>query len=178
VKEAPADPLSRGIMRPQKPEGLELAEVDLAKGDADDAADLADKAMTDPKADHGEAQYVLAVVDLMHGQAEDAKEGFEKTLTLTKDPRTLAWSHIYLGRLYDTMATPDRQHAVAEYQAALEVRDGRPDTRLAAEAGLKKPFALPQRERQTDQSDDDANFDPTGKAQKEAYKPDAPNTPK
>ena len=177
VKQAPADPLSRGNMQPQKPEGLELAELDLAKGDGDDAADLADKAMADPKADHGEAQYVLAVVDLMHGQAEDAKEGFEKTLTLTKDPRTLAWSHIYLGRLYDTMATPDRQHAVAEYEAALEVRDGRPDTRLAAEAGLKKPFALPQRERSQDQSDD-SNFDPTGKAQKEAYQPDAPTSPK
>ena len=177
VKQAPADPLSRGNMRPPKPEGLELAELDLAKGDGDDAADLADKAMADPKADHGEAQYVLAVVDLMHGQAEDAKEGFEKTLTLTKDPRTLAWSHIYLGRLYDTMATPDRQHAVAEYEAALEVRDGRPDTRLAAEAGLKKPFALPQRERSQDQSDD-SNFDPTGKAQKEAYQPDAPTSPK
>ena len=173
VKEAPADPLSRGNARPQKPEGLELAELDLAKGNVADAADLADKAMQDPKGNHGEAQYVLAVVDLMQGHAADAKKGFETTLTLSKDPRTLAWSHIYLGRLYDTMATPDRQHAVAEYQAALEVRDGRPDTRLAAESGLKKPFALPKRE-QADQANDDTNFDPTGKAQKDAYKPDAP----
>ena len=173
VKEAPADPLSRGGARPHKLEGLELAEVDLAKGNVADAADLADKAMQDPKADHGEAQYLLARLDLMQGHAQNAKDGFEKTLTMTKDPRTLAWSHIYLGRLYDTMETPDRQHAVAEYQAALEVRDGRPDTRQAAEAGLKKPFALPKRE-QPDQSDDDANFDPTGKAQKDAYKPDTP----
>ena len=173
VKEAPADPLSRGGTRPHKPQGMELAEIDLAKGDVDDAADLAGKAMQDPKADHGAAQYLLARVDLIHGNADEAKAGFEKTLTLTRDPRTLAWSHIYLGRLYDTMATPDREHAVAEYQAALEVRDGRPDTRQAAEAGLKKPFALPRRDPQPDQSDD-SNFDPTGKAQKEAYKPDAP----
>lgn len=173
VKEAPADPLSRGGVRPHKIEGLELAEVDLAKGNIADAADLADKAMEDPRADHGQAQYLLARVDLMQGHAKDAKDGFEKTLTLTKDPRTLAWSHIYLGRLYDTMQTPDREHAVAEYQAALEMRDGRPDTRQAAEAGLKKPFALPRRE-QPDQSDDDANFDPSGKAQKDAYKPDPP----
>ena len=174
VKEAPADPLSRGSARPHQLAGLELAELDLAKGNVADAADLADKAMQDPKADHGEAQYLLARLDLMQGHPQDAKDGFEKTLTLTKDPRTLAWTHIYLGRLYDTMETPDRQHAVAEYQAALEVRDGRPDTRQAAEAGLKKPFALPQREQQPDQSDDNAKFDPTGKAQKEAYKPDAP----
>jgi tetratricopeptide (TPR) repeat protein len=173
VKEAPADPLSRGAVRPHKIEGLELAQLDLAKGDIADAADLADKAMQDPKADHGQAQYLLAQVDLMQGHAKDAKDGFEKTLTLTKDPRTLAWSHIYLGRLYDTMQTPDREHAVAEYQAALELRDGRPDTRQAAEAGLKKPFALPKRE-QPDQANDDANFDPTGKAQKDAYKPDPP----
>ena len=174
VKEAPADPLSRGSARPHQLAGLELAELDLAKGNVADAADLADKAMQDPKADHGEAQYLLARLDLMQGHPQDAKDGFEKTLTLTKDPRTLAWTHIYLGRLYDTMETPDRQHAVAEYQAALEVRDGRPDTRQAAEAGLKKPFALPQREQQPDPSDDNAKFDPTGKAQKEAYKPDAP----
>jgi tetratricopeptide (TPR) repeat protein len=178
VKEAPADPLSRGVVRPHKPEGLELAEAELAKGDVDDAADLADKAMADPKADHGEAQYLLARVDLLHGRADEARDGFEKTLTLSKDPRTLAWSHIYLGRLYDTMATPDREHAVAEYQAALEVRDARPDTRLAAESGLKQPFALPRRDPQPNQNDDDANFDPTGKAQKEAYKPDAPTAPK
>jgi tetratricopeptide (TPR) repeat protein len=175
VKEAPADPLSGGA-RPHKPQPMELAEIDLVKGNVDEAAELADKAMQDPKADHGEAQYLLARVDLIHGDAEEAKDGFEKTLTLSKDPRTLAWSHIYLGRLYDTMSTPDRQHAVAEYQAALEVRDGKPDTLQAAEAGLKKPFALPRRERdaggQPNQSD--ANFDPTGKAQKEAYKPDAP----
>ncbi len=177
VAEAPADPLSRGSARRPKPAGLELAEMDLAKGDVDGAADLADKAIQDPKADHGEAQYLLARVDLIHGNAEDAKEGFEKTLTLSKDPRTLAWSHIYLGRLYDTMQTPDREHAVAEYQAALEVRDGRQDTRQAAEAGLKKPFAVPRRDPQPGsqpQQDDDANFDPTGKAQKEAYKPAAP----
>ncbi|HEX4156415.1 MAG TPA: hypothetical protein VHY48_12450 [Acidobacteriaceae bacterium] len=170
VKQAPADPLHPAF-RPHKMEGLELAELDLMKGQIDDAAELADKAMADPKADRGEAAYVLARAALMEGHADDAKTEFEKTLALSKDPRTLAWSHIYLGRMYDTMATPDRQHAVAEYQAALEVRDGRPDTKRAAESGLTKPFALPQREQP---KADDSNFDPTGKAQKEAYKPDSP----
>jgi tetratricopeptide (TPR) repeat protein len=169
VKEAPADPL-RPTPRPHKIEGLELAELDLAKGNVDDASDLAEKALQDPKADHGEATYMLARVDLIHGNAQDAREGFEKTLTVSKDPRTLAWSHIYLGRLYDTMATPDRQHAVAEYQAALEVRDSRPDTRRAAEAGIKEPFELPRREPAPNHVDD-SNFDPTGKAQKDSYKP-------
>jgi tetratricopeptide (TPR) repeat protein len=172
VKEAPADPL-HPAPPPHQIQGLELAEVDLAKGKVDDASDLAEKALANPKGDHGKATYLLAQIDLIQGNPKDAQEGFEKTLTLTKDPRTLAWSHIYLGRLYDTMATPDRQHAVAEYQAALQVRDSRPDTRQAAEAGLKQPFALPRRDPQPGQ-DDDSNFDPTGKAQKDAYKPDAP----
>jgi hypothetical protein len=97
--------------------------------------------------------------------------GFEKTLALSKDPRTMAWSHIYLGRLYDIQNPPDRTRAITEYKAALAVRDGRPDTRQAAESGLKKPFALPQRANAKPDTDDDKDFDPTGKAEKNAYKP-------
>ncbi len=97
----------------------------------------------------------------------------EKTISLSKDPRTLAWSHIYLGRLYDVQ--PDREHAMAEYAQALAHRDARPDTRQAAEAGLTKPFALPKRAG-APKPDDDSDLDPTGKAQKDAYKPNAPAT--
>ena len=142
------------------------------KGDIPDAADLAGKAMGDPAGDHARAQYVLARIDLMQGQADRAAQGFQATLKLSHDPRTLAWSHIYLGRLYDTLDPPDRAHAVAEYQAALAARDARPDTRLAAEKGIEQPFALPQRGAAPPR--DDAAFDPTGKAQKEAYKPGRP----
>ncbi len=174
VPDTSRDPLARGGggMRPQAPGGMDLAEADLIKGNLPDAADLAGKAMQDPAGDHGRAQYVLARIDLMHGQADKAKDGFEATLKLSRDPRTLAWSHIYLGRLYDTLDPPDRTHAVAEYEAALAARDARPDTKLAAENGLKQPFALPQRQRPATR--DDADFDPTGKAQKQAYKPGQP----
>jgi hypothetical protein len=171
VKEAPSDPLHPSP-RPRALTGLDLAETDLMKGDTDAAADLANKEMLTPSGDHGRAQYILARIDLMHGQAEKAQEGFESTLKLSKDPRTLAWSHIYLGRLYDTMVPPDRDRAVAEYKTALEVRDSRPDTKMAAEAGVAKPFAPPRRASQPPQpADDDKDFDPTGKKEKEAYKP-------
>ncbi len=37
-------------------EGLELAEQDLLKGDKDDAADIAEKALADPAGDHADAR--------------------------------------------------------------------------------------------------------------------------
>jgi hypothetical protein len=175
VKEAPSDPL-RPSPRPHAAQGMDLAEFDLMKGDSDAAAQLADKEMLAPNGDHGRAQYVLARIDLMHGDAEKAQEGFQATLKMSKDPRTLAWSHIYLGRLYDTMMPPDRDRAIAEYKTALQVRDGRPDTKLAAETGVAKPFAPPSRPGESSQTapkpaDDDKDFDPTGKKEKEQYQP-------
>ena len=142
--------------------------MDLMKGNTADASDLAEKAMADPKGDHGRARYMLARIDLMEGDPDKAMHGFQQTLSMTRDPRTVAWSHIYLGRLYDSMNPPDREHALAEYKAALASRDSRPDTKVAAESGLKKPFALPQRENRAPADD---KFDPTGKAEKDAYKP-------
>ncbi len=174
VPETGRDPLGRTMpARQRAPEGIDLAEAALMKGNIPDAAGLAEKEMAEPGGDHGRAQYVLARIDLMQGQPDRAMQGFQSTLKLSQDPRTVAWSHIYLGRLYDNASPPDREHAVTEYQAALAARDARPDTRLAAENGIKAPFALPRRE-QPKPKDDDAAFDPTGKAQKEAYKPAKP----
>ncbi|MGA7158763.1 MAG: hypothetical protein WBY53_18100 [Acidobacteriaceae bacterium] len=171
VRSVPPDPL-RPTVQPHKIEGLELAELDLMKGDKDDAADIAEQALSDPRGDHASATYLLARIDLMDGDPDKASKGFEQTLQMSKDPRTLAWSHIYLGRLYDTMEPPERAKAVSEYKEALVVRDSRPDTRQAAESGIARPFMLPQRDTPPE---DNQPFDPTGKAQKEAYKPPAPH---
>ncbi len=174
VPDAGRDPLGRPVAtKARAPEGIDLAESALMKGDIPSAADLAGKAMQDPSGDHGRAQYVLARINLMEGDPDKAIEGFQTTLKISHDPRTVAWSHIYLGRLYDNMTPPDRAHAVTEYEAALAARDARPDTKLAAENGIKAPFALPRRE-QAKPKDEDADFDPTGKAQKDAYKPGKP----
>lgn len=177
--QVPADPL-RPAIRQHALSGMDLAEADLMKGNIPDAVELAEKTMADPHGDKGRAQYVLARIDLMKGDPEMAVKGFEATLALSKDPRTMAWSHIYLGRLYDAaIDPPERDKAIAEYKAALAVRDGRPDTREAAEAGLKKPYRLPQRANAKPQQDDDddKDFDPTGKKEKEAYRPDEPQKP-
>jgi len=166
AKTVPADPL-RPNTAPRRIEGMDLAELDLMQGKPDEAADIAEKTLADPKADHARARYVLARIDLMQGDPEKAITGFQQTLALSKDPRTMAWSHIYLGRLYDSMMPPDRTRAIAEYQAAESVRDSQPDTKKAAESGLAKPFALPQRAPQPSTDD----FDPTGKSEKDSYKP-------
>jgi hypothetical protein len=111
----------------------------------------------------------------MQRQPGAAIGDFQEVLDTSKNPRTLAWSHIYLGRLYDIMPQPDRQKAIAEYQAALIVRDAQPDTKAAAEQGLKQPFVAPKVEHQTTDESDDAPLDPSGKAEKDAYRPPPPH---
>jgi tetratricopeptide (TPR) repeat protein len=156
---------------PKQLSGLDLAEMKLMKGDLDGAASLAQTALADPRADHAKAHYVVARVNLMQRQPEEALVNFEATLKTSKDPRTLAWSHIYLGRLYDVQS--EREKALEEYRAALTVRDSRPDTKAAAEQGIKQPFAAPKKEHS--EPDDDAPLDPSGKAEKDAYRPPTPH---
>ncbi len=157
---------------PRQLSGLDLAEMKLIDGDLDGAGELARAALPIPTAIMREPTIVLARVDLMQRQPAAAIDDFQETLKTSKDPRTLAWSHIYLGRLYDVV--PDRQKAVAEYQAALTVRDAQPDTKAAAEKGLKEPFVAPGMQRAAE-PDDDAPLDPSGKAEKDAYRPPPPH---
>ena len=151
--------------------GLQLAELKMMQGDSTTAEEMAQKALADPSGDHGAAHYILARISLMERQRSDAVSHFEAALRAGKDPRTLAWSHIYLGRLYDT--TPDRKRAVEQYKAALAIPQLPIDSRAAAEKGLREPFALPKRQTPVAaQTDDDAPLDPSGKAEKESYHPD------
>jgi hypothetical protein len=164
---------------PRQLKGLDLAEMKLMKGDTAGAEQMTDEALkanpNDPQ-----AHYLAGRIDLIHDDPGAAAEHFNKTLALAKDPRTLAWAHIYLGRLYDVardpehpdVEHPERPKALAEYKAALAVRDAQPDTKAAAEKGLKEPFLLPKREQQ--QNDDNAPLDPSGKAEKDAYRPSTP----
>jgi hypothetical protein len=153
--------------------GLQLAELRIFKGDLAGASEIANKVLADPAGDHAQAHYVLARINLMQRQPGAAIGDFQAVLDTSKNPRTLAWSHIYLGRLYDIM--PDREKAVAEYQAALVVRDAQPDTKAAAEQGIKHPFVAPKAEHQTPDESDDAPLDPSGKAEKDAYRPPPPH---
>ncbi len=154
-KEADEDVLQRAKPRPLA--GLDLAEARLSTGDIAAATAMAQKVLaaeTDTVAsvaDAARAHFILARAELLSvhpGESEDDAEKnvdaaiaqFQKTLETSKDQRLLAWSHIYLGRVLDMECKRDQ--AVAEYKAALEVRDGRLDTRLAAERGVKTAYAV------------------------------------
>jgi tetratricopeptide (TPR) repeat protein len=159
----------RRMQRP--PAGLDLAEIKLIKGDTNGAAEIAD-AVLKSQPDDARAHYLLGRVELMQGHPDEALHELSETVRLSKDPRTTAWAHIYLGRMYDIAREPQREKAIVEYRAALATRDSQPDTKAAAEKGLKEPFALPKRANaQPDQDNDSAPLDPTGKAEKEAYRP-------
>lgn len=151
------------------PTGMMLAEKMMLEGHLDEAEALADKALADPKADRGEALYVKAQVLLMENDPKDSESGFQEVLATSKNPRTLAWTHIYLGRLYDTKVPAERPRAVGQYKAALAVPGLGPDARTAAEKGLKVPFAVPRVVHTEEEP-----VDPSGKAEKEAYKPEPP----
>jgi len=142
-KEADGDVLERS--KPKKLTGLDLAEAKLATGDAATASAMARQVLAarddslEGAANSARANFILARVAMMTRDPESAMDGFQKTLATSKEPRLLAWSHIYLGRMLDLDCK--RDEAVAEYKEALDARDGQQDTRLAAERGVKMSYA-------------------------------------
>ena len=120
--------------------GLDKAENEIRSGDAEAAGKLALQAIHDHTADPARANYVLGLTWLMKGDPQSAANDFDETLRLTQDPRLLAWSHIWLGRIDDVK--DDRPDALSEYKTAMTVRDGQPDTLHAVEQGLDKPYTV------------------------------------
>lgn len=135
--------LVRATVRPIS-DSLDAAEENLIAGDAKGAQEIAQGAISSGSGDQARAVFILARASSLEGQMQDAVDNFQKTLQLAKDPRMLAWSHIYLARIFDIQE--DRESALKHYNAALNVGDTTPDTKAAAERGLEKPYA-PQRNR-------------------------------
>ncbi|MGD0097955.1 MAG: hypothetical protein ABSB60_15810 [Terracidiphilus sp.] len=169
-KEADEDVLSRS--KPRKLTGLDLAEARLAAGDVATASAMARQALTmhsdsfnelEEAATSSRAEFILARAAILGGHPGQAIEGFQKTLASSKDPRLLSWSHIYLGRMLDLDCKRDQ--ALAEYQEALKVRDGQQDTRLAAERGVKAPYAVKGHSCEEGDEDDSPASRPTNPQQ-------------
>jgi hypothetical protein len=155
-KEADEDVLVQS--KPHKLTGLDLAEARLAGGDVATATSIAQQVLAarsdslETVAEGARANFILARAAAMTGHPEAAIDGFQRTLATTKEPRLLAWSHIYLGRMLDLDCK--RDEAVSEYKEALETRDGQQDTRLAAERGVKAAYAVKGHSCDEDADDD------------------------
>lgn len=120
---------------------LEAAEEHLTSGDLKGARQLADQALADPRQDQARALFILARAATLGRDMPGARTYFERTLEVAREPRMLAWAHIYLARILDLQE--NREEALKHYHAALAAGDDRPDTKAAAERGLQHPYEPP-----------------------------------
>jgi tetratricopeptide (TPR) repeat protein len=88
--------------------------------------------------DQPRAWYGIGLVALMDRDGVKAKEVFGRLTAgeyaAASDPMVLAWSHIYLARIYDDEGQADQ--AKVQYQAALAVTGSPDQARQAAQKGL------------------------------------------
>ncbi|MCU1218825.1 MAG: Tetratricopeptide repeat protein [Candidatus Angelobacter sp.] len=119
---------------------LNVAEQKLAAGDRDGAQKLANEVVQHNHGGEapGHAVFILARIATLTGKMEEARVSFEQAVGSVHDSRMLAWSHIYLGRIYDIQEK--RDVAVEHYRAALAAGDPSADTQAAAERGLTEPY--------------------------------------
>src|SRR5216683_1584415 len=100
--------------------------------------------------DQARAWYGIGLVALLDHDAAKAKQVFGRLTAgehaATQDPMVLAWSHVYLARIYDDEGNPEV--AKMEYQSVLSVEGGPEQAKQAAQKGLAafggdKPIARP-----------------------------------
>jgi tetratricopeptide (TPR) repeat protein len=118
------------------------AERRLAAGDPETAQKLALQALDEQEEDAGRALFILAEVATANRDMDGARKYFEQALQTAHEPKVIAWSHIYLGRIFDLRE--DRFAAVDQYRAALDAAGGTlPEAKLAAQRGLEQPYEPP-----------------------------------
>src|SRR5947207_371854 len=100
--------------------------------------------------DQARAWYGIGLVALLDHDAARAKQVFGRLTAgehaATQDPMVLAWSHVYLARIYGEEGNPEV--AKLEYQSVLNVEGGPEQAKLAAQKGLAafggdRPMARP-----------------------------------
>ncbi len=131
------------LAKPQQTRLLVTAEQRLAAGDAATAQKLAQEALDEKSEDTGRALFILAQAATMQRDMDGAKKYFEQTLSATREPKMVAWSHIYLGRIFDLQE--ERDTALEHYKAALIAGGALPEVKAAADRGIKQPYEPPTR---------------------------------
>lgn len=152
-KSAEVDPEQKEVTRPARqraanvPSGLpndQAAIAALSEGERmiaernPRAAEAAFKKVLAKYPDQVRAWYGLGLVAMLDKDAARAEEVFGRLIqgdaAVKDDPQVLAWSHVYLGRIYQNN---DRlEMARKEYEAALGVPNGPEQARQAAQKGL------------------------------------------
>ncbi len=126
------------LSRPHEGKLLIAAEQRLSAGDAESAQKLAQEALEEKSENQGRALFILAEVATHNSDMQGARNYFERALQVADEPKVVAWSHIYLGRIFDLQA--DREAAMDHYRAAETASSGLPAAKAAAEMGLQKPY--------------------------------------
>lgn len=130
------------LARPRTEHLLLNAERRLSAGDPETAQKLAQQALDEQEEDPGRALFILAQVATANKDMEGARTYFQRALQTAKEPKVIAWSHIYLGRIFDL--NEDRFSAIDEYRAALNAAGTTiPEAKRAAERGLEQPYEPP-----------------------------------
>lgn len=99
---------------------------------------------TDNLTMHAKAYYGLARLAIRENNPELGERLFQKTLELSPDPVTKAWSLVYLGRLADLAGEPGQ--AAQQYKSALAVEGASDKARETAGKGLKGEFRKKNKE--------------------------------
>jgi tetratricopeptide (TPR) repeat protein len=129
------------LARPKTEHLLLDAERRLAAGDSETAQKLAQQALDEQEEDPGRALFILAQIATSNGDMNGARTYFEQALEKAHEPKVVAWSHIYLGRIYDLQE--NRELAMDHYRAALNTGGTFPEVKSAAERGLQAPYEPP-----------------------------------
>ena len=136
-----ADPELLHLSRPTQGKLLITAEQRLSAGDAMSAQKLAQQALDEKSEDQGRALFILAQVATMNRDIQGARSYFQRALEVAQEPKVVAWSHIYLGRIFDLQE--DREAALGHYRAALNAGAALPEAKAAAERGIQQAYEPP-----------------------------------
>ena len=146
-----SDPELLHLSRPVEGKLLLAAEKRLTAGDTENAQKLAQQALEEKNEDPGRALFILAEVATHNSDMQGARNYFERALEVAHEPKVVAWSHIFLGRIFDLQE--DRPAALDHYRAAETAGSTLPEAKAAAELGLRQPYE-PRRDPKQDDSKD------------------------
>jgi tetratricopeptide (TPR) repeat protein len=139
---AQAEPEVLRVPQAPKPQLLLSASQRLSAGDPAGAQQLAQQALDQKSEDQGQALFIMAQAATMSRDMPGARKYFQQAIEVAHEPKVVAWSHIFLGRIFDLQE--DRAAALDQYRAALSAGASLPEAKAAAERGIQQPYEPPR----------------------------------